>query len=222
MKKIFILLSMILVVTGCSINRLNNQDIDSVIDYILKQDIKMNNVVLEGYKYYIPHGVTLVEKHDYNQVLSYNNNDYYLYIDVISYYHKEEIKHSNDYSLYLSKSLSYNDKQGYIDIKENEDNYYIEIYYNYAKVESYVKKDDLEDSIINICYVLNSLKFNDKVIESIVGENKLDLSSESFSLFDEKKDTSSFLQYVKEYDKYYDVDGELPTDDKIDMKESKD
>lgn len=222
MKKILILLSMILVVTGCSINRFDNQDIDVIIDTILKEDTKLNNVVLEGYKYYIPHGVTLVEKHDYNQVLEYNNNNYYLYIDIISYYYKEEVNHKYDYDLYLSKNLSYNNKTGYIDIRGNGDNYYIDAYYNYAKVEAYVKKEDLKDSIINICYVLNSLKFNNKVIESMVGENKLDLSSEGFSLFDKKKDTSSFLEYVKEYDKYYDVDGELPTDDKIKINESKD
>ena len=213
---------MILVVTGCSINRFDNQDIDVIIDTILKEDTKLNNVVLEGYKYYIPHGVTLVEKHDYNQVLEYNNNNYYLYIDIISYYYKEEVNHKYDYDLYLSKNLSYNNKTGYIDIRGNGDNYYIDAYYNYAKVEAYVKKEDLKDSIINICYVLNSLKFNNKVIESMVGENKLDLSSEGFSLFDKKKDTSSFLEYVKEYDKYYDVDGELPTDDKIKINESKD
>ena len=222
MKKIFILLSMILIVTGCGINRFNEQDVDTIVDKVLKQDIKLNNVVLEGYKYYIPHGVALTEKHDYNQVLTYNNNSYYLYVDVISYYYNETINHKVDYSLYLSKNISYKGKNGYIDIKDKKDDYYIEAYYNYAKVEAYVKKEDLNDSVINICYILNSMKFNDKVIKSMIGENKLDLSSESFSLFDKKKDTSSFLEYVQEYDKYYDVDGELPTDDKIDIGDSND
>ena len=78
-----------------------------------------------------------------------------------------------------------------------------------------LKKDDLKDSVINICYILNSIQFNKNIIESMVGDNKLNYSSEQFSLFDEEKDTSSFLQYVQEYDKYYDVDGELPTDDQI-------
>ena len=222
MKKIFILLSMILVVTGCSINRFNDTDINVIIDKILEQDIKLNNVVLEGYKYYIPHGVTLVEKHDYNQVLKYNNNNYYLYIDMISYYYKENIKHNINYDYYISKNISYKNKKGYVDIVENDDDYYIEVYYNYGRIEAYVKEEDLNDSIINICYILNSIEFNDKVIESMVGENKLDLSSESFSLFDKKKDTSSFLEYVQEYDKYYDVDGELPTDDKIKIDETND
>ena len=56
----------------------------------------------------------------------------------------------------------------------------------------------------------------------MVGDNKLNYSSEQFSLFDEEKDTSSFLQYVQEYDKYYDVDGELPTDDQITIDKSED
>ena len=113
-------------------------------------------------------------------------------------------------------------KSGYIDIIENEDNFYIEAYYNYARVEAYVKKEDLHDSVINICYLLNSMVFNNKVIESMVGENKLNYSSEKFSLFDEEKDTSSFLQYVQEFDKYYDAEGELPTDDQINVDKSED
>lgn len=222
MKKLFVLLLAILLVTGCSINSFNYDDLDVVIDKVLEQNIKLDNVVLEGYKYYIPHGVILKEKHDYNQLLSYNNNDYYLYVDIISYYYKSNIKHKENSNLYFSKNINYKNKSGYIDIKENDDDYYIEAYYNYAKIETYVKKDDLKDSVINICYILNSIQFNKNIIESMVGDNKLNYSSEQFSLFDEEKDTSSFLQYVQEYDKYYDVDGELPTDDQITIDKSED
>lgn len=222
MKKLIILLSMLFLMTGCGIHVFNYNDMDVIIEQVLQQNIKLNNVMLEGYKYYIPHGVILEEKHDYNQVLSYNNNKYYLYVDIISYYYKNKVDHQMKKNVYFSKDISYGKKSGYIDIIENEDNFYIEAYYNYARVEAYVKKEDLHDSVINICYLLNSMVFNNKVIESMVGENKLNYSSEKFSLFDEEKDTSSFLQYVQEFDKYYDAEGELPTDDQINVDKSED
>ena len=93
MKKLIILLSMLFLMTGCGIHVFNYNDMDVIIEQVLQQNIKLNNVMLEGYKYYIPHGVILEEKHDYNQVLSYNNNKYYLYVDIISYYYKNKVDH---------------------------------------------------------------------------------------------------------------------------------
>lgn len=222
MKKLFILLAMLLLTTGCSISVLNDNEIDSIIDKVLEQDVVLKSVALEGYAYYMPHGVVLEEKRDYNQLLTYNHNNYYLYVDIVSYYHKTSVEHKENSSIYFSKNISYKKKMGFIDIEENEDNYYIEAYYNYAKIEALVKKNDLKDSIINICYILNSMNFNDKIIESMVGENKLNYSSENFSLFGEEKDKSSFLQYVQEFDKFVDKEGELPTDDQINIDKSED
>ena len=35
-----------------------------------------------------------------------------------------------------------------------------------------------------MCYILRSVKFNDKVLESLVGDNVLSYAEESFTLFD--------------------------------------
>lgn len=215
MKKIVMILFSVLLLSGCSIHTVPKNDLNGLIDDVFKQNIKMYNFSTEGYKYYIPRGVILEEKHDYNQVLSYNNNKYYLYIDVISYYYKKDNSKKDNTVKFFMKDLSYRKKKGYIEIEEKQDCYYIDAYYNYARIEAKVKKEDLDDSVINICYILNSVGYHDKIIESMVGENKLKYSSENFSLFDEEKDTSSFLEYVKEYDTYYDKDGELPTEDQI-------
>ena len=215
MKKIVMILFSVLLFAGCSIHTVPRNDLNSLVDDVFSQKIRMHSFSTEGYKYYIPHGVIMEEKHDYNQVLSYNNNNYYLYIDVISYYYKKDNSKRDDTVKYFTKDLSYKNKSGYIDIEEEKDFYHIDAYYNYAKIEAEVKKEDLEDSIINICYILKSVQYHDKIIKSMVGENKLKYSSENFSLFDEEKDTSSFLEYVKEYDTYYDKDGELPTEDQI-------
>ena len=215
MKKILLLLLSIGIFTGCSIKSVPKNDTDLLIDSVFSQKIRMHNISMDGYQYYIPKEVSLDEKKDYNQVLSYNQNKYYLYVDVISYYYGKDDNHKEKKSSFYAKKLDYNKKSGYIDVVEEEDYYYIEAYYNYARIQAEVKKDDLDDSIIHICYILNSIKYHRSVIESMVGENKLKYSSENFSLFDEEKDTSSFLEYVKEYDTYVDKDGELPTEDQI-------
>ena len=215
MKKILLLLLSIVIFSGCSIKMVPNNNLDKLIDTVFSEKVKMHNISMDGYQYYIPKEVALEEKHDYNQVLSYNQNKYYLYIDVISYYYKKDDNHKEKTSNFYTKKLAYNKKKGYIDVVEEKDFYYIDAYYNYAKIEAEVKKDDLEDSIIHICYILNSIRYHNAVIESMVGENKLKYSSENFSLFDEEKDTSSFLEYVKEYDTYVDKEGELPTEDQI-------
>ena len=215
MKKILLLLLSIGIFSGCSIKVAPKNNKDKLIDHVFEQRIKMHNVSMDGYQYYIPKGVSLEEKKDYNQVLAYHQNKYYLYVDVISYYYGKNDNHKEKKSSFYTKKLAYHKKTGYIDVVEEKDFYYIEAYYNYAKIEAEVKKEDLDDSMIHICYILNSIRYHKDVIESMVGENKLKYSSENFSLFDEEKDTSSFLEYVKEYDTYVDKEGELPTEDQI-------
>lgn len=223
MKKIVVLLSIILLVTGCSVIRVDDQELKQVIDTILKEDNKLYNQAFEGYKYYVPKGMRVIEKHDYNQMLSANNNTYYLYIDVISYYYKSDIDYIIDSSKYLSMKLNKDKKEGYIEIgKIKEDEYFIKSVYNYAKIEVYAREKDLQETVVNVLTILNSIRYNEKVINSFVGENKLNFTEESFSLFenDDNKD-DNFLEYIEEYDKYYDVEGELPEESQLDIEQSK-
>ena len=76
--------------------------------------------------------------------------------------------------------------------------------FNYAKVEAYVSKYDLIDSISNISYVLSSIKYNDNIVETILGDSKYDLGeNETYNIFKTKKKTDgNFLDWVNEYDTY--------------------
>ena len=86
-KKIFILTLLMLTITGCT--NLNNQSLDELTDTLLSNKTKLTNNVFEGYKYYIPKGLRLITKDEYNaSFLDEYNNQYYFYIDVISYYNK--------------------------------------------------------------------------------------------------------------------------------------
>lgn len=212
MKRKLILLSLVLLATtGCSIVRIDNKNLDKSLDIVLSGKNNLRNNSFEGYKYYVPHGLRIIEKYNYNQVIRYKDTNFYLYVDIVSYFYKNKIKYSNN-DVYYFKELCYNNNDGYISVKKTKNKYFIEYVYNYAKIESYVNKDDLNDAVVNISYILSSIKYNRNIIKSFIGENKLNYTEESFSLFGKSKDTSSFLNYVDEYDKYYDKDGEFDED----------
>lgn len=219
MKKVIVLLSMIVLFTGCNVIKIDDQNVDTIIDTVLKEKNERYNTVFEGYKYYLPKGTKLLEKTDYNATLSYQNHKYYLYVDVISYYHKTNDNYKKNNKVYYSKPLNYQNKKGYLEINEIQDRYFVEMMYNYAKMEAYVPKTELRDTLVNMSYILSSVKFNDQVLSTLVGENVLNYKEETFSILKPKRETGSFLDYVKEYDVYYDKNNELPDEDKIQTEE---
>ena len=206
MKKIIILLSILMViVTGCGVAPLDEDNIKDNISYLLSKKVNQYNVYYEGYKYYLPKGITFVEKEDYNAILLDNNrNKYYLYVDVISYYHKIKNDYKVSKSSYYSNYLDYNKKNGYIQIDEVQDKYFIQFVYNYVKMEAYVSSKDLGEAITNMCSILRSFKFNKKILESLVGENILDFKEEDYTLFKADSSKEKFLDVVEreETDKY--------------------
>jgi len=217
MRKIIVLLSIVmLLVTGCSISKLDDTDIGKNMKILLSEKVKMHNVFYDGYKYYLPKGVSFVEKEDFNAVLKDNkNNKYYLYVDAISYYHKTEVAYEVNDDAHYSKRLNYNKKTGYVQIDEVDSEYFVQFVFNYVKIEAYVAKADLTDAIINMCYILRSVEFNDAVLESLVGENILDYKEENYTLFKDDSSKESFLDVVEreETDRYKrDVE-----DEKIDL-----
>lgn len=201
MKKLIVLLSiLVLLVSGCSINQLDN-NITTNIDTILSEKVNVYNVNFEGYKYYVPKGLKFVTKNDYNALFRDKyNNKYYLYVDAISYYHKSKNKYVINKDAYYSEKLDYNNKTGYVEINEVDGKYFVEFVFNYSKIEVYTDKKYLSSVINNICYVLRSVKFNDKVLESLIGENVLSYKEETFNIFKSKSSSNDFLDYVKEYD----------------------
>lgn len=206
MKKIIVLLSIVVIfMTGCSVTKLDDTNISKNMKVLLSKKVNLYNVFYDGYNYYLPKGVSFVKKEDYNALLKdRNNNKYYLYVDAISYYHKVKNEYEISKDSHYSKKLNYNKKNGYIQIDEVDDNYFVQFVFNYVKIESYVNKDDLTDVINNMCYILRSVKFNDAVLESLIGDNILDYKEEDYTLFKADSSKESFLDVVgrEETDRY--------------------
>lgn len=199
MKRLIVLLSIVtLFVTGCSVSKLDSSDIGKNMKTLLSKNVHIYNVFYDGYKYYLPKGISFVDKEEYNAILKdENNNVYYLYVDAISYYHKAK----NDYEIndksHYSRKLNFNKKSGYIQIDEVKSKYFIQFVFNYAKFEAYVDKDDLVPVINNMCSILRTIKFNDAVLESLIGENALDYKEEDYTLFKADSSKESFLDVVE-------------------------
>ena len=214
--RIVLLLSLVLLVTGCSAHKFSNDNIEENIEYLLSGESKLYNVHNIGYSYYLPKGISFVSKDKYNALYQdIHNNYYYMYVDLISYYHKAENDYETDGNSYYSDRLEYKKKNGYIQIDESEGKYFIQFVYDYVKIEAYVSKKDLVDAVNNMCYILRSFKFNDDVIESLVGNNVLDYKEEDYSLFKPDSNKETYMEVVsrtasEEFNKYLE-------DEKIDL-----
>ena len=77
MKKIFVLLALVFLVTGCSVTE--KQTIENVVDDVLASNQNFTNKHFSGYEYYLPRGVSMTNKLGYNSTLKYRSNQIYLY-----------------------------------------------------------------------------------------------------------------------------------------------
>ena len=89
-----ILFLLIFLFTGCSIIDINTNNYLQNVNNIIKRNNKYTSDNAIGYQYKLPVGVTKLESNEFNEVLISNNEKYYLYADVVSYYYKttEEYK----------------------------------------------------------------------------------------------------------------------------------
>lgn len=202
MKKfIALLLITVIFISGCTVTRVDNKEIGEITDIILGSKNNLKNTVFDGYSYYLPKGLKIDNKEDYNTIFTDENNyRYFMYVDVISFYNNTKYKYKVDRDSYYSKRLKYGKKTGYIEINKVKNKYFIEAMYNYAKIEVYVREKDINDAISNICYVLSSIKYNRHVLSTVIGDNPLNYKEETFNIFKTKKKATDFLDYVKEYD----------------------
>lgn len=220
MKKFLLILSVLILLSGCTITRVDNYNYEKIMDKILSLDINTYNKVGKGYKYYAPRGVVRIDSEDYNDVLKRGDNKYYLYVDVVSYYYKSKIDYEVNNNSYFFRKISNNGKEGYIIIEKKKDKLYVQMKYNYAKIETYVKESDLNLAIMDISYILSSTNFNDSLLKKMYESGNFDSKEEVYKLFDNKEKEGNFLEYIKEFDKY-DGDTDETKEEEIIIEEKK-
>lgn len=203
MKKLILCAVMILLVCGCS--NINKMKINDITKNSLEGKIAHSNTIRIGYKYYKPALMSVISSSNNNEVLRSENHLYYLYVDTVSYLnHTNNEYEENDIS-YYSKKIKHGKKLGYIEINEIKDNeYLIEIMYNYAKIEVMVEKSYIKVAVANAMSILTSIRYNDTVIKNKLDSHILSSYEETVDIFKTTTKNSNHLKYVE--DKTYDKD----------------
>ena len=197
MKKLvsLLLIFIALTLTGCTAVRIDTSDTDNIVDVVLSKDNALYNHIGKGYKYYIPRGVTYIDTIEFNDRLYSDGKYYYLYIDAIGYYYQKETIHKKSHNSVYYKEIDINNKHGYIDITKQQNEYLVEFMYNYARIETLVKKEDINNVILNSSYILSTVKFNNNVIKIMLDEDYFKYKEEKFELFEKIEEKENILEY---------------------------
>lgn len=193
--KQLVMLIIILFLTGCT--RLTD-NIDNTINVILKDNNIVVNTAGYGFMYYCPVGVRPVFNENNNLILKIKGSEVYFYVDIIGYYYKTENYNKDNTYNYYYKLLNYNNKKGFIGINKNTDDYFIEILYDYAKIEGYANEENFKEVLANMLIILNNIKYNDTMIKSLLSEDGLKESEISYELDKPESAESNFSQYLQE------------------------
>ena len=213
MKRIVLLLSLILVTSACT--NLNNLDYKDNINEVIKSNSnnKLYNHVGNGYKYYLPKYMSVKNMINFNEKINSNDYTYYLYLDVVSFNSKKQDKINKKCD--INYEFKQNNNVGYLCVNNINNEYLVEIVYNYAKIEVKVAKNDLNEAINNGIIILSTIKYDSDLISKMIGESKLDGSEETLNIFKDTKSKDDFLDVVEEYDNYDDSQNKVPDYDVI-------
>lgn len=208
-KKILLIIVMILTLAGCV--NIKSYSYDDIIN-TLSHKPKKANTFKKGHQFYVPRGLQVEDSGPNYAILSSSDFYYYLYIDLVSYNENKNISYEINENAIYSKSINYNGKSGYVEINLWENNQYlIEIVYNYAKIEVMVDEGLINRALANSISILNSIKYNDIIIENLLKDDNLTYTEEIFDLFEESKDNSNYLNSI---------DSEIDVEDKEEIKDT--
>ena len=202
MKKKFILLSLFicLLLTGCK--TISEMTMQEIIDECTDRNAILYNKYRKGYKYNLPRGLTVLDSTEYNEIIRDDTYIYYLYVDAVSHYNKVIEKYEVTDKAHTSMQISFEDKYGYLEINKLEDgNYFIEIMYNYAKIEVIVRENDAKVVVANAISILASIDFNNDVLKTLLDEEVSQFSEFEVDIFETVTSTDSqYLGTVEEKD----------------------
>ena len=210
MKRTFylVLIITLFLITGCSVRPISN-DLATNVNKILNSPSNLYNQTSLGYKYYLPMGFLLIGDNKNNQIIYHNGNRIYMYVDVIGYYfrYQADVDMDSKADSYFAKLLDHDGIKGYIEVTRYENQYFIDIVYNFARIEAYVARHEINTTVLNGLRILSSVNFNDSVIKDIMASNQGVSREEVFNLYQPRERTGNFLEYLEAYDRY--IDDEL-------------
>lgn len=204
--KLIMLFISVLFISGCV--NVKDDSIEKIVSYVANTKHNVHNTVNRGFKYYLPRNLNISYQDNLNTIIKSKYYDYYLYVDLISYFNNEKTSYKKDDSLYYSSYIK--DKEGIINITKLSDSYLIHVEYNYARIEVKVNENDIKDGIANALIIITSIEYNRDVINAMLDEGILSLNEKNVEVFNVKNvDQGDFLD-IEEYED--EEDTEIDTD----------
>ena len=197
MRKKILLVGFVFLLVGCTKIE-NTEDYITLVNNCIK-DKKITNQVSLGYKYYVPKSLKKIRDYNYNQVFLTEDSKIYLYVDIISYFYKKELNYDKSNNTTYYKEITNGKKKGYIEITKDEDEYFIKMVYNYSKIETYTKKENLNKIITVSSILLNSIDYNDNLIKRVIEGDFGEFSEKTYEVKKPVDSNNSFSQYLEEY-----------------------
>lgn len=205
-KFILTIVLLVFILTGCTSKKLEDLTIEEALSTGLTSNAELYNTNNIGYRYYLPRGFTVEEDRDNIQILKSDDIEYFLNVDLVSYYNKTAVtREENASNAYKYLPISLNNKTGFLEITQNNDYFLIKMVYNYAIIEAQVKESQINSSIVNMAYIVSSIKFNDFVINNKFGEDVLELKETTYKIFapaKQKEETKTYAYYLEQYNEY--------------------
>lgn len=197
--KLIMLIMSVFVLSGCV--NIKRDSIEDITKYVISNKRHMINHINRGYKYYIPRGLSVSYKNDLNEVIRSSKYEYYLYVDLVSYYNKTELKYDIDDTLYYSKHIKGED--GILNITKKDNKYLIHAEYNYASIEVLVNQADLKMAVSNSLIMISSIEYNNETIRAMLDEGVLALNEKPVNVFKNNDDSKKNDLIEIEDDNYY-------------------
>ena len=201
MYKKIILITLSFFLFGCASN-INQMTFQEIIDESIQEEKTFININNKGYKYYLPAEFTVAEDKDYIQKLTSKNRVYYMNVDIVSYFYKNKLETKHNLDDFEYYTFEHNNKQGYLKITKNNKNFVVELCYNYAIIEVEVEESELRYAVSRGILILDSIKYNDLVIEKYIEENSIENSETIFKIPEpaDKTSNKNVLEYIEEFD----------------------
>lgn len=176
---------------------------DEIIGYTTNANLQIQNTYRAGYKFYLPKGIKMLKHDGSNEIFSLNDTVFYMYVDCVSYFYQIKKDYVENQNVVYSKKIEKNDMFGYVEIKNGSNKkYFLEIMYNYAKIEVMVENDEIENTIAYAMTILSSISYHDEVLKNMMGENVLKSNELEHNIFESAETESEYLQIVEEYGQY--------------------
>ena len=196
MKKLFLLGFVLIFLSGCT--SIENSSIGGILSDSINSRVDTTNVNRNGYRYYLPKGLFIKSSKEFNEIISDQKYLYYLYVDIVSYDSEVGFSYMVNQDAYYSANLVNQNKNGFIEINNyDNDQYLIEIMYNYAKIEVVAYERDIKKVVAYAMSILTSITYNNSVIENYLGDDIFESSEEKYDIF-EIVGSDNYLQFTED------------------------